>query len=207
MPSILRKRINIGLVLSFLVIALVFGVMLWQKYQASHKIPPAPPIKQPSGSRTAVLFFVADGSRLAREARESEPCDETRACIKDTLDALLSGPLVGDYEEALPESTTLNGVRLEGTTAVVDLSRGFATDLPSGSSAEMLAVYSIVDTICVNYPQISRVKLTVEGNASSVLGHLDLSEPLAPDYSLEQASGPAPTAAPSTPFTPKKGKP
>jgi len=203
MPSIRRKRINIGLVLPFLVIALVFGGMLWQKYRTSRDIPPVPHTKQPSGSRTAVLFFVADGSRLAREARELEPCSETGACIKETLDALLSGPL-GDYEEALPEGTALNSVRLEGATAVVDLNRGFATDLPSGSSAEMMAVYSLVDTICVNHPQISRVKLTVEGNGATVLGHLDLSEPLAPDYSLERAPGQPPAAAPSLP---KKEKP
>lgn len=204
MPLIRRKRINIGLVLPFLVIALVFGGMLWQKYQASRKIPTAPHIRQPSGTRTAVLFFVASSSRLAREARELEPCSEAGVCIKDTLDALLSGPL-GDYEEAIPESAALNGVRIEGATAVVDLNRGFAADLPSGSSAEMLAVYSIVDTICTNYPQINRVKLTVEGNGSTALGHLDLSEPLAPDYSLEQATGLAPAIA--APPLPKKGKP
>jgi hypothetical protein len=203
MPLIRRKRINIGLVLPFLVIALVFGGMLWQKYQASRKIPPAPQIRQPSGTRTAVLFFVADGSRLAREARELESCNETGACIKDTLNALLSGSL-GDYEDALPESTALNGVRLEGATAVVDLNRSFTADLPPGSSAEMLAVYSLIDTICVNHPQVSRVKLTVEGNGLTVLGHLDLSEPLVPDYSLEQVPGQPPAAAPSIP---KKEKP
>ena len=203
MPLVRRKRINIGLVLPFLVIALVFGGMLWQKYQASRNIPPAPQITQPSGNRTAVLFFVADGNRLAREARELESCSEIGVCVKDTLDALLSGPL-GDYDEAIPKSAALNGVRIEGTTAVVDLSSGFAADLPSGSSAEMLAVYSIVDTICANYPQISRVKLTVEGNGSTVLGHLDLSKPLAPDYSLEQSPGQAPAISPSIP---KKGKP
>jgi hypothetical protein len=204
MPLIRRKRINIGLVLPFLVIALVFGGMFWHKFQASRKIPPAPHIRQPSGTRTAVLFFVADGSRLAREARELEPCSETGVCVKDTLDALLSGSL-GDYDEAIPESAVLNGVRIEGATAVVDLGQGFAADLPSGSSAEMLAVYSIVDTVCANYPQISRVKLTVEGNGSTVLGHLDLSKPLAPDYSLEQAPVQAPEI--EAPPIPKKGKP
>jgi spore germination protein GerM len=204
MPLIRRKRINIGLVLPFLVIALVFGGMFWQKYHASRKIPAAPHIRQPSGTRTAVLFFVASSSRLAREARELEPCSETGVCVKDTLDALLSGSL-GDYDEAIPESAVLNGVRIEGATAVVDLSRGFAADLPAGSSAEMLAVYSLVDTICANYPQISRVKLTVEGNGSTVLGHLDLSEPLAPDYSLEHAPGQTPAIA--APPIPKKGKP
>ena len=203
MPSALRKRINIGLVLPFLVIALVFGGMLWQKYQASRKIPPAPQIRQTSGNRTVVLFFVADGNRLAREARELEPCSEIGVCVKDTLDALLSGPL-GDYEEAIPPSAVLNGVRIEGTTATVNLNSGFAAELPSGSSAEMLAVFSLVDTICANYPQISRVRLTVEGNAATMLGHLDLSKPLEPDYSLEQAQGPAPAVSPPTP---KKEKP
>ncbi|KAA0893333.1 GerMN domain-containing protein [Oryzomonas rubra] len=202
MPLVRRKRVNIGLVLPFLVIALAFGWMLWQKYQTSYRIPATPQTKQHSGTRTVVLFFVADGNRLAREARELESCNEAGACIKNTLDALLSGPL-GDYDVALPENTSLNSVRIEGGTAVVDLSREFAVDLPSGSSAEMLAVYSIVDTISANYPQISRVKLTVEGNSSTVLNHLDLSAPLAPDYSLEQASGQAPAVAPSTP---KKGK-
>ena len=205
MPLIRRKRFKIGLVLPFLVIALVFGWMFWHKYQTSHKIPPAPHIiRQPSGTRTAVLFFVADGNRLAREARELEPCSDTGDCIKDTLDALLSGP-VGDYDEAIPESAMLNSVRIDGTTADVDLNQGFASDLPSGSSAEMLAVYSIVDTVCVNFPQISRVKLTVEGNASTVLEHLDLSKSLAPDFSLEQAPGQAQEI--TVPPLPKKRKP
>jgi len=203
MPTIRRKRFNINLVLPFLVIALVFGGMFWRKYQASRKIPPAPLSTHSSGSRTAVLFFVADGGRLAREARDMEPCNDTAVCVKDTLNALLSGSL-GDYDEAIPESAVLNDVRIEGATAVVDLSQGFAADLPSGSSAEMLAVYSLVDTVCVNYPQISRVKLTVEGNGSTVLGHLDLSRPLAPDYSLEQA--PAQALENAAPPTPKKEK-
>ena len=58
--------------------------------------------------------------------------------------------------------------------------------MPSGSSAEMLAVYSIVDTIAFNFPQITRVKLTIEGNDKALLRHLDLSDPLVPDYTLEQ---------------------
>jgi len=192
-----RKRFNIGLVLSFLMIALVFGWMFRLKYQASRNIPPVPHVVKPAGGRTAVLFFVADGGRLAREARDLDPCNETGDCVRDTLDALLSGS-VGEYDEAIPESAVLNSVRIEGSTAVVDLSQGFVTDLPAGSSAEMLAVYSLVDTVCANHPGISRVKLTVEGNGSTVLGHLDLSRPLAPDYSLEQGSGePAGAVAPA----------
>lgn len=207
MPSGERKRVNISLLIPFLVFALVFGVMIWQKYQASREIPPAPQVRQPSGMRTAVLFFVADGNRLVREARELEQCSETETCVKGTLDALFSGPL-GNYDEAIPEGAAIIGLHIEGNTAVVDLNRSFADDLPAGSSAEMMAVYSIVDTVCANYPRIERVKLTVEGNGSARLRHLDLADPLEPDYSLEGVPGPSGKGtadAPSISGT-KKGK-
>lgn len=185
MSSERRKRVNISLLIPFLVIALVFGLLIWQKYQSSREVPPMPQIQQPEGERKAVLFFVAEGSRLTREARNLESCDGTDACVKAVLDELFNGP-VGDLDEALPEGAALNGVRLEGNTAVVDLNRSFADELPAGSSAEMLAVYSIVDTICVNFPQIAKVKLTIDGKGDAALEHLDLSEPLTPDYTLEQ---------------------
>jgi hypothetical protein len=179
-----RKRINPSLLIPFFVLALVFGAMIVQKYRTSREIPAVPQQQNPSGTRTAVLFFVTGGGRLVREARVLEPCTETAACIRDTLDALFSGPL-GAYDEAIPESAAINGVRVEGRLAIVDLNQGFATDLPSGSSAEMAAVYSIVDTVCANYPQIAHVQLTIEGNAVPALRHLDISTPLVPDYSLE----------------------
>jgi hypothetical protein len=73
----------------------------------------------------------------------------------------------------------------------------------------MLAVYSIVNTVCVNYPGISRVKLTVEGNQKSLLKHLDLSNPLTPDFSLERDGTSTNSAEPSTGPAPadKKGHP
>lgn len=208
MPQGERKQINISLLIPFLVIALVFGVLIWQKYQTSREIPPTPQVEQPSGARTAILFFVAEGGRLAREARELEPCDGPAACARVVLDELFNGP-VGDLDEALPEGALLNGVRIEGDTAVVDLNRAFADELPSSGSAEMLAVYSIVDTLGVNFPQIARVRLTIEGEGKARLRHLDISAPLTPDYTLEQEpkpEGEGRTTAPPAPAK-KKGHP
>ncbi len=201
-----RKRINISLLIPFLVIAMVFGTMIWQKYRDSRLVPPVAPKIQPSvGKRTAVLFFVADGVRLAREARELDPCEDTVACLNDVLEELLNGP-VGEFDEPLPEGTVVNSVRIDGDLAGIDLNSAFVDILPSGSSAEMLAVYSIVNTVAVNFPQISRVKLSVEGNQSSRLKHLDLSDPLTPEYTLEKPL-PADSAADSKPTNKHKGKP
>ncbi|HEX9078483.1 MAG TPA: GerMN domain-containing protein [Desulfuromonadaceae bacterium] len=199
-----RKRINVNLLVPFLVVALVFGGLIWQRYRASREVPPKPHAAQPSGTRTGVLFFVADGSRLAREARELGPCGDTTACVKDLLDELFSGP-VGGLSEALPEGGGFNGVQIVGDTAIVDLNRNFVDELPPGSSSEMMAVYSIVDTICANFPQIARVKLTIEGAEGARLSHLDLSRPLRPNYSLERE--PAAPERTVPPHPPTKGTP
>jgi hypothetical protein len=179
-----RKRINVSLLIPFLVIALVFGVTIWKKYRSSLELPSVPQVQQPVGIRTAVLFFVADGTRLAREARELDPCDDVGACLKDVLEELVNGP-VGTFDKSLPEGTVMNMIRIDGDLASIDLNKTFAEALPSGSSAEMLAVYSIVNTVSTNFPQITRVKLTVDGDGKLLLRHLDLSDPLVPDYSLE----------------------
>lgn len=200
MTAARRKRSTINLLVPFLIIALVFGVLLWNKYRASRMVNPRPHVQQPSGSRTVVLFFVADGTRLAREARELEACNDTAACIRGTLTELFNGPL-GELDHPLPEGALLNSVRVEGDTAVVDVNRSFVEGMPSGSSAEMMAVYAIVNTVCVNFPKIARVRLTAAGEGKLVLGHLDLSAPLTADFALE-----APPQAPAAVTKPSKNE-
>jgi len=207
MAPVRRRKISISLLIPFAIVALVFGALIWKKMQDSRELPPVPQVDQSAAIRKGVLFFVADGTRLAREARELPACSDAETCVKDLLDELFSGP-VGELDEALPEGALLTGVRLEGDLAVVDVTKPFATELPPGSSAEMLAVYSIVNTVCFNYPQIARVRITVEG-APATLNHLDLMDPLPPDYSLEREAISTNSAAPVTPPAPaaKKGHP
>jgi hypothetical protein len=191
MPPVQRRRISISILIPFAIVALVFGVLIWKKMLDSREVRPVPQAAEPAASRKGVLFFVAaGGTNLVREARELEACGETSECMKDLLDELFSGP-IGDFDEALPENSSVKSLRIETDVAVIDLNQAFVSNLVSGSTAEMLAVYSIVNTVCVNYPLIARVKLTVEGNEKTILGHLDLSEPLAPDFSLEQQALPA----------------
>jgi len=99
---------------------------------------------------------------------------------------LIYGPL-GELAPTLPPNTTIRGVQVAGDKAVIDLDKGFEEGLPAGSSAEMTAVYSIVDTVAVNFPQIKSVTFLVEGKPVETLkGHLDLRQPLVPDFSLEK---------------------
>jgi spore germination protein GerM len=201
-----RKKLTINILVPFLVLILFFSIMIWQKYRSSHVVPSAQPQQNGESTRSITLFFAADGTRLAREAREIGPCEDERVCLKSVLDELLNGP-VGEFEETLPEGVLVTAVAIEGNMATIEFNHTFSDAMLSGSSAEMLAVYSVVDTVAVNFPQIQKVKINVEGNSRVILHHLDLSDPLVPDYSLEQT--PAPESENSSTGSPtnRKGEP
>jgi len=201
-----RKKVTISILVPFLVLILFFSIMIWHKYRSSYDIPVAPPLQNGEGNRSATLFFAAEGTRLAREAREIGPCDEDNVCLKNVLDELLNGP-VGEFEETLPEGTAVTAVQIEGNQATIEFNRTFSDAMLSGSSAEMLAVYSVVDTVAANFPQIQKVKINVDGNSGVILHHLDLSDPLLPDYSLEQPPSPEPEKAAAGSTTNRKGGP
>jgi spore germination protein GerM len=184
-----RKKVSIGVLIPFLLFILFFSGMIWQKYRLSREVPVGPPLQITEGKRSITLFFALPGTRLVREKREIEPCDNDNACLKSVLDELLGGP-VGEYDEAVPEGTSVESIRIEDTQATIDFNRAFSEGMLPGSSAEMLAVYSVVNTVAVNFPRIENVKIVVDGNSGVILRHVDLSEPILPDFSLEQVSAP-----------------
>lgn len=187
-----KQRIGADVLVPFILIALVFGGLFWQKYQEARQLPDTPPGKQgPAATKKITLFFGDDESYLIREAREVETCIDRTTCLRSLLEELFVGP-VGELAAVIPEWTTINSVKIENNLATVDLGKDFAESLEPGSSAEMMAVYAIVDTICNNMPEIQRVKITLDGDQSAHLRHLDLSEPLEPDYSLEPQSAATP---------------
>ena len=182
------------LAFAFVIAAAVFGALMLQKYELRRSPPQVPPQAQESGTVLVTLFFAAaDSTELVREGREVDACEDTAGCIEEVIMELAGGPL-GDLAPTLPPATTVRGVQVTGDQAVIDLGREFVDGLPSGSAAEMLAVYSLVDTVVINFPQIRQVSFLVEGQPVQTLrGHLDLSRPLTADFTLEQkAAVPSP---------------
>jgi len=180
-----RRRIGADVLIPFILLALVFGGLFWQKYQEARQLA-EPVVTGPRevGDRRVILFFVDDAGKLSRETRQVDACQDPATCLRSILEELFSGP-IGDLDPAVPEWTGINSVSIVGETASVDLEKSFSEALQPGSSAEMLAVYAIVNTICVNMPEITQVRLTLAGEDATHLRHLDLSEPLTPDFSLE----------------------
>ena len=91
--------------------------------------------------------------------------------------------------------------------AYVDLSQEVIPVDVAGTDAELLTVYSIVNTLTVNFPVVTRVQIIVGDQAVTTLaGHVDLSRPLAPNMALLAAARTVPvepgveSATTPTPF-------
>lgn len=175
------------LLFAFLLFAVVLGALVFRKYEtATRKVEPAP-AAAPAGNVVATLFFAsADGQGLVREGREVEVEENVEDGIESVVEELIRGPL-GSLAPTVPNNVRVLGVQVKGGVAQIDFGHEFTEGIPQGSSAEMAAVYSIVDTVNTNFPAIKAVQFLVEGKAVSDLnGHLDLSTPLPADYSLEK---------------------
>jgi hypothetical protein len=137
------------------------------------------------------LYFEApDGSGLLSEEREIAFSDDLTAQLQTLVEELVRGPKSG-LLPTLPAQTRVLGVFVTPRgVAYVNLS-GEATGVPGGSRSELLTVYSVVNSLVVNFPAVSRVQLLVEDRmVSSFSGHVDLSRPLPADLTLVALSTP-----------------
>ena len=143
-----------------------------------------------SGLRTTevVLYFSRpDGLGLAPERVRIFQTELLLDRIKQLAAALIRGPSsVSRLLPVLPPVTPLRDLFLEPDgTLYLDLGQELVRDLPRGTASERLAVGSLVNTLAMNFPEVRRVRILVEGEEVKTLGgHLDLSYPLEPDLSL-----------------------
>lgn len=186
----MRKRTNKAkgiLLISFLLFAVVLGVLVSRKYDTATRTVEPPPKAAPAASVVVTLFFgTPDGQGLAREGREVVLEERLEQDVESVVEELISGPL-GTLAPTLPGNARVLGVRINGDVAQIDFGAELRDGIPSGSSAEMAAVYSIVDTVALNFPGIKSVEFLIEGApVQDLKGHLDLSAPVAADFGLEQ---------------------
>lgn len=198
-PSSKNTRL---LLLAFLALLLVFGGLLLRSFLNTTP-PPQPPVPKPAAEppralREVILYFgAADGTYLVAESRELQDCLDEQACLRATLQALLDGP-VSEAAPLFPPHTLLRDIRVNDQgQATVDFSDTLVSGHPGGSMSELLTVYSVVDTLAVDFPYIRQVSFETDGKPLETLkGHVDLRQPLTPDFSLTRP--PAATEAPPT---------
>ena len=160
------------------VVTVAVGLALLYWFGAREPAPTPPAYKEVN-----VYFGSSEGTYLEPERRRIRRGDAATE-IKEAIGELIKGPKTG-LTDTMPRGTRVLGIRLDNGTAVVDLSREVVTNHPGGSSGEIQTVYSIINTITLNFTGVRQVQILVEGSVEKTLaGHLDITLPLGPDTGL-----------------------
>jgi len=129
------------------------------------------------------LFYVAEnGLGLVEHSRDiaygSDPLVRARTVIEYQLGSAPK-PLVASF----PTGTTLRSLYLtDSGNAFVDLSAEATTEHSGGSLDELFTVYSLVNALAINVPEINAVQILINGSEVDTLaGHIDLRQPLEPN--------------------------
>lgn len=136
--------------------------------------------------KTVTLFFLSeDDGLLHREEREIQADSSTVREAERLIAELLKGSQKGLVSTIPPETKLRQLFITREGVAYVDFSKEIAEKHPSGSSAEVATVYSIVNSLAHNFRSVKTVFILVEGQERDTLGgHVSLNRPFLPLYSL-----------------------
>jgi spore germination protein GerM len=144
------------------------------------------------GKKREVLLYFSDfeGKYLVEERREILKKGEMSEEAKEIINELIKGPK-GKLIPTLPSRTKLLGLQLgEQGVVRVDFDKALTSDHPGGSSAEIMTLYSIINSLNLNFPRIKEVQILIEGKAvESLAGHLSLRKPVSPNHDLIKGMG------------------
>jgi spore germination protein GerM len=175
-----------GKILFFLVL-IAIGLILIFHQHAFRSLKPLTKRRSILPERKEVLLYFSDSEEgyLVGEKRKILRKSAVQEEAKETIIELIKGPS-GKLIPTLPPRTELLTLQISDTgVARVNFSPALSKDHPGGSSAEMMTVYSIVNSLSVNFPQIKRVQILIDGRPiPTIVGHLSLEHPVTPKPDL-----------------------
>lgn len=190
------------------VLAGAAGLWLGTRHRLTEPVE-APPEERPAELPAdaeplpADLYFPGLDGRLYAERREFFEVDPSARALA-LARALLAGPsaeTASSLRPPLPPGVRVEAVFLRGTTAMLDLrpperepaaQEGPPTpmDLRSrrlsfGTKQELVALYSLVDTLVLGVEGVERVQILWDGRQPPTFaGHVDTTRPLLPNLDL-----------------------
>ena len=183
-----HKKGRGGKILFLLVImGIGFSILYLFRQEISDSIKPWFEERGILREKKGILLYFSDseGKYLIGEKREILKRDEVEEEAEETINELIKGPK-GKLIPTLPRQTKLLDLELgEGGVVKVNFNKALSKDHPGGSSAEMMTLYSVVNSLTLNFHQIKRVQILIEGKAvETIAGHLSLKKPISPNPDL-----------------------
>jgi hypothetical protein len=159
--------------------------------EANPFVAPAAPLYSAEDPAMDVKIFFPPGSGdkvLATEKRTIFKSGEVTNRARQILKLVLDGPMGSDLQPSVPKDTKLQEVFLSNDGVLyVDFSSALSLNHPGGMVNEQATIYSIVDSLLFNLPEIHQVKILIGGNETETLaGHCLLLLPLDMDLSITE---------------------
>ena len=178
-----RLPLTVNLVLTALLVASGFACRKEQPLSRNLNV------ENKVAMRTVALYFESPEMLLVPEQRDVALPENRAGALALVVRELFKGSANAAVPRLFPADTIVRGAFfLPEGTAFVDLggptlTQGWGT----GSHEELMAVYSLVQTVVANFPEVKRVRMLVNGQpAETLAGHVSLARAFAPMPSLVQ---------------------
>jgi spore germination protein GerM len=189
-----RKKKKSGLKKVLLLLALVgVGIGLLSVFEGELTDAVRPWLKRrgllEQKKEVTLYFSDREAEYLIGEKRGIKQKEDVEAEARELIQELIKGPK-RKLLPTLPSRTKLLSLHLDDKgMAKVNFSKALSKDHPGGSSAEMVTVYSVVNSLAFNFPNIKRVQFLVEGREiDTITGHLSISKSVSPRPDLIKKS-------------------
>jgi spore germination protein GerM len=134
-------------------------------------------------NRTVKLYYESPDLLLVAETRNLALPASPAGALSVTMRELFKGSANASVPRPFPPDTVVRAAYLlPDGTAFIDLggptlTQGWGT----GSHEELMAVYSVVQTVTANFAEAKKVRILVNGEpADTLAGHIDLGHALTP---------------------------
>ncbi len=143
----------------------------------SYGIPAAGPETPVFQKRPVHLYFGgSQGRYLTAEQRIVDQPEDAVLAGKQMIEALIAGPREGGSRTLPPDARIRAFFITDDSTAYLDFEADSFDHHPKGVGAELLSIYSIVNSLVLNVEAIRSVKILLGGQETATLaGHVDLS--------------------------------
>jgi len=185
-----RKRINFKTLSVFLsgctALMAIAAITVWAAGPDREDAPLPGGLSASTQKSPVHLYFASRNSYfLMAEQRVVLHPDDPVGLADTIVKALINGPQKG-LLKTIPADTRLKALYITPDgTCYVDLSEAVRNTHPGGSKSELLTIYSMVNSLVLNVPEIERVQILIEGNqAPTLAGHIDLQLPVKADMLL-----------------------
>jgi spore germination protein GerM len=179
----MAKRFLFYTALGIGIAAIVYAVFFYTSEKPQTAKLPTQTVREPDSphlekSSANLYFGNKENTFLIAEKRIIGHSGGIEAFGSAIINALIEGP-PQNLLRTVPSDTNLRAFYMtEDGTAYADMSKAVSEQHPGGAESELMTIYSIVNSLVLNIPEIKTVKLLIEGQESMTLaGHIDLRFP------------------------------